>query len=150
MFDPSVVVGSAAYPSSSQGLGLVMKEYLKQAPMLYKEFLTRGLSQLIEEDEGPDLRHTLVRHALLTANLSYKIMLESDDNDAKRRVLRDEILKMKLGLTIAKGREKGLAAELEKLRAREKALEMELKESAATLNEKHAEAERARGNVAQA
>ncbi|KAL5767621.1 hypothetical protein ACOSQ2_014404 [Xanthoceras sorbifolium] len=70
MSNPSVVVGSAAYPSSSRGLGAVTHEYLKQAPMLYKEFLTRGLSQLIEEDEGPNLRHTLVRHALLMRELS--------------------------------------------------------------------------------
>ncbi|KAL5745653.1 hypothetical protein ACOSP7_026799 [Xanthoceras sorbifolium] len=65
MFGSSVVVGSAAYSSSSLGLGVVVKEYFKRAPMLYKEFLTRGLSQCIEEDEDPDLCHTLVYQALL-------------------------------------------------------------------------------------
>ncbi|KAL5785722.1 hypothetical protein ACOSQ2_008114 [Xanthoceras sorbifolium] len=67
MFGASVVAGSTAYPSLSQGLGAVAQEYLKRALMLYEEFLTGGLSQLIEEDEGPDLRHTLVRHALLVS-----------------------------------------------------------------------------------
>ncbi|KAL5756638.1 hypothetical protein ACOSQ2_021384 [Xanthoceras sorbifolium] len=65
----SIVAGSAAYPSSTRDLSAVAQEYLKRATMLYEEFLTRGLSQCIEEDEGPYLRHTLVRHALLRPSL---------------------------------------------------------------------------------
>ncbi|KAL5787714.1 hypothetical protein ACOSP7_004663 [Xanthoceras sorbifolium] len=61
----STAVGLAAFSSSSRGLGAVAKDYLERTPMLYEEFLTKGLSQLINEDEGPDLRHILVRHALL-------------------------------------------------------------------------------------
>ncbi|KAL5754170.1 hypothetical protein ACOSP7_022390 [Xanthoceras sorbifolium] len=61
----SVVVGQAVLPSSSQGLGTVPREYLRQAPVLYEEFITGDLSQRIEEDKGLDLCHTLVRHALI-------------------------------------------------------------------------------------
>ncbi|KAL5811939.1 hypothetical protein ACOSQ3_026889 [Xanthoceras sorbifolium] len=111
---PSTVVGLVAFPFSSQGLGTVANEYLERAPMLYEEFLTRGLSQCIEEDEGPVLRHTLVRHALLTTCLLYKNMLEFEDNDEERRVLRNELIKTKQGLAVVEGREKKLAAEFEK------------------------------------
>ncbi|KAL5743902.1 hypothetical protein ACOSQ2_027018 [Xanthoceras sorbifolium] len=114
MSGPSIMVGLVAFLSSSRGLGTVVDEYLERAPMLYEEFLTGGLSQHIEEDEGPDLRHTLGRHALLTACLSYKNMLESEDNDAERRVLRDKLIKTNRGLVVVEGREKELAAELEK------------------------------------
>ncbi|KAL5789488.1 hypothetical protein ACOSQ2_004376 [Xanthoceras sorbifolium] len=65
MFGPTVVMGLAIFLSLSRGLGEIAKEYLDRAPMLYEEFLTGGLSQRIEEDEGSDLRHTIVRHALL-------------------------------------------------------------------------------------
>ncbi|KAL5865691.1 hypothetical protein ACOSQ3_003205 [Xanthoceras sorbifolium] len=65
MSSPSVMAGFAAYPSSSRGLGAVAQEYLKTGLMLYEKFITGGLSQYIKKDEGPDLRHTLVRHALL-------------------------------------------------------------------------------------
>ncbi|KAL5805016.1 hypothetical protein ACOSQ3_031816 [Xanthoceras sorbifolium] len=65
VYGPSIMAGSAVYPSSGRGLGAVAQEYLKRASMLYKEFLTRGLSQRIEEEEGPDLHHTLIRHAIL-------------------------------------------------------------------------------------
>ncbi|KAL5767712.1 hypothetical protein ACOSQ2_014495 [Xanthoceras sorbifolium] len=69
----SVIAGPAAFPSSSWALGVVAKEYLGQAPILYEEFLTRGLSQRIEEDECPDLCHTLVRHALLVSHVQLYI-----------------------------------------------------------------------------
>ncbi|KAL5734346.1 hypothetical protein ACOSP7_032207 [Xanthoceras sorbifolium] len=59
------MVAPSAFPSSSRGLGTIPQEYLKRAPMLYEEFLTRGLSQRIADDEGPNLRHSLVCHALL-------------------------------------------------------------------------------------
>ncbi|KAL5766176.1 hypothetical protein ACOSP7_016793 [Xanthoceras sorbifolium] len=62
---PTVVIGPAVFLSSSRGLGVVAKEYLDRAPMLYEEFLIGDLSQRIEENEGPDLRHTLGFHALL-------------------------------------------------------------------------------------
>ncbi|KAL5758336.1 hypothetical protein ACOSP7_020947 [Xanthoceras sorbifolium] len=150
MSSPTAMVGPVVFPSSSQGLGAVAKEYLDRALMLNEEFLTGGLSQCIKEDEGPDLRHTIVRHALLTTYLSYKNMLESEDNDAKRRVIRDELLKTKQGLAVVEGREKELAVELEKLQAHDKALEMELKESVAALNEKQSEVERAYKEMDQA
>ncbi|KAL5750438.1 hypothetical protein ACOSP7_025041 [Xanthoceras sorbifolium] len=59
------VVGQAAFPSSSWGLGPVAREYLGRTLTLYKEFLIGGLSQHIKEDKGPDLCHTLVRYALM-------------------------------------------------------------------------------------
>ncbi|KAL5752229.1 hypothetical protein ACOSP7_022415 [Xanthoceras sorbifolium] len=65
MFSPTAVVGLAAFSFSSRGLGAVAKEYLDQASTLYEEFLTRGLSQRVDEDEGSDLRHMLVCYALL-------------------------------------------------------------------------------------
>ncbi|KAL5738917.1 hypothetical protein ACOSQ2_028097 [Xanthoceras sorbifolium] len=65
MSGPTIVVGPAAFPSLSRGLSVVVKEYLDRAPMLYEEFLTEGLSQHIKEDEDLNLRHTIVRHALL-------------------------------------------------------------------------------------
>ncbi|KAL5826631.1 hypothetical protein ACOSQ3_018470 [Xanthoceras sorbifolium] len=57
MFGPSIVVGLAAFQSSSWGLSAVAKEYLERALMLYEEFLSKGLS------------HTLVRHALLVSGV---------------------------------------------------------------------------------
>ncbi|KAL5865546.1 hypothetical protein ACOSQ3_003060 [Xanthoceras sorbifolium] len=69
MSSPTAMVGATAFPSSSRGLSAIAKEYLNQAPILYEEFLTGGLSQHIEEDEDPDLRYTLVRHALLGPSL---------------------------------------------------------------------------------
>ncbi|KAL5789493.1 hypothetical protein ACOSQ2_004381 [Xanthoceras sorbifolium] len=65
MFGPIAVMGPAIFLSSSRGLGEIVKEYLDRTSMLYEKFLTGGLSQHIEEDEGSDLRHTIVRHALL-------------------------------------------------------------------------------------
>ncbi|KAL5831187.1 hypothetical protein ACOSQ3_016614 [Xanthoceras sorbifolium] len=81
MSGPTVMVGPTVFPSSSRGFSTVAKEYLDLAPMLYEEFLTGGLSQRIEEDEDPNLCHTIICHALL-------------DNDAEKRVLRDELAKM--------------------------------------------------------
>ncbi|KAL5840779.1 hypothetical protein ACOSQ4_013387 [Xanthoceras sorbifolium] len=40
----STAVGQATLPSPSRGLGVVMREYLGRAPVLYEEFLTGGLS----------------------------------------------------------------------------------------------------------
>ncbi|KAL5770997.1 hypothetical protein ACOSP7_015151 [Xanthoceras sorbifolium] len=116
MSGPSTAVGLAVFPSSSRGLGAVEKEYLEQASMLYKEFLTGGLSQLIEEDEGSDLRHTLIRHAFLTACLSYKNMLKSEENDTEKIELCDELMKVKQTLAVMEGREKKLVAELKESR----------------------------------
>ncbi|KAL5805052.1 hypothetical protein ACOSQ3_031852 [Xanthoceras sorbifolium] len=68
MYGPTAVVGPAVFPSSNRGLGAVAKEYLDRALMLYEEFLIEGLSQRIDEDKGPDLRHTIVCHALLLSS----------------------------------------------------------------------------------
>ncbi|KAL5837215.1 hypothetical protein ACOSQ3_014384 [Xanthoceras sorbifolium] len=76
-------------------------------------------------------------------------MLKFEDNNAEMRVLHDELVKTEQRLAVAGSREKELTAELEKLRARKRALKMELKESATALNEKKANAERAHGEVAQ-
>ncbi|KAL5748010.1 hypothetical protein ACOSQ2_025307 [Xanthoceras sorbifolium] len=46
------VVGQAAFPSSSWGLGPVAREYLGRTLTLYKEFLIGGLSQHIEKIRG--------------------------------------------------------------------------------------------------
>ncbi|KAL5773539.1 hypothetical protein ACOSQ2_013463 [Xanthoceras sorbifolium] len=116
--------------------------------MLYEEFFIRGLSQRIEEDKGPDLRHSLVRHALMIACLAYKDMLESEQNDAERRELRDELIKAKRELVVEADREKRLAVNLKESRAREKALELELKESVARSNEKQADIECAHEEMA--
>ncbi|KAL5848940.1 hypothetical protein ACOSQ4_006953 [Xanthoceras sorbifolium] len=114
---------------------MAVKEYLGRAPVLYKEFLTRSLSQRIEEDKGPELCYTLVRHALMIAYMAYKDMLESEENDAEKGELSDKLLKVKKELAVGAGREKQLVAELKESRAHEKALEMELKELAVRSNE---------------
>ncbi|KAL5764329.1 hypothetical protein ACOSQ2_016923 [Xanthoceras sorbifolium] len=68
MSGPSTAVGQVAFPSSSQVLGVVAKEYLEWALMLYEEFLIGSLSQRIEKDEGPDLRHILITSSCATMN----------------------------------------------------------------------------------
>ncbi|KAL5782483.1 hypothetical protein ACOSP7_007512 [Xanthoceras sorbifolium] len=111
-----------------RGMAARSAVYLGRASVLYEEFLIGGLSQRIEEDKGLDLRHTLVRHALMIACLAHKNMLEYEENDTVRRELRDELIKVNKELTVGVGREKQLVADLEEARAHEKALEMELKE----------------------
>ncbi|KAL5865463.1 hypothetical protein ACOSQ3_002977 [Xanthoceras sorbifolium] len=131
----SDAAGQAILSSSSRGLSPIAKEYLGQAPILYEEFLTDDLSQHIEENKGPHLRHTLVRRTLITVCLTYKDMLKSKENDAYRRELHDELKKARRELAVGVGREKQLVADLKKARASEKALEMELKELAARATE---------------
>ncbi|KAL5835026.1 hypothetical protein ACOSQ3_014613 [Xanthoceras sorbifolium] len=92
--------------SAKQTVQRMRPEHSAMAPMLYEEFLTDGLNQRIEEDKGPDLRHTLVCHALMTACLTYKYMLESEGNDMERRKLHDELMKAMRELVIGVGCEK--------------------------------------------
>ncbi|KAL5803017.1 hypothetical protein ACOSQ4_031322 [Xanthoceras sorbifolium] len=82
---PSTMVGLAVFTSSSWGLGAVANEYLEHAPMCYEEFLTRGLSQHIKEDEGLNLHHTLVRHALLRPSLGSRSGLLARENPSTGR-----------------------------------------------------------------
>ncbi|KAL5732673.1 hypothetical protein ACOSQ2_032365 [Xanthoceras sorbifolium] len=143
----SHVVGQAALSSSSRGLGPIAKEHLGRAPTLYEEFLTSGLSQRIEEDKGPDLHHTLVRHALMTVSLAYKDILESKENDVERRELRDELVKVRKELTVGIDCEKQLAADLKEPQAHEKDLELKLKKSAVMGTKLQADIERIRGEL---
>ncbi|KAL5770298.1 hypothetical protein ACOSP7_014452 [Xanthoceras sorbifolium] len=95
--------------SAKQSIKRMRPEYSAVAPILYEEFLTDGLNQRIEEDKGPDLRHTLVRHDLIlnfTACLAYKDMLESEENDVERRELHDELMKAVRELVVGAGCEK--------------------------------------------
>ncbi|KAL5857401.1 hypothetical protein ACOSQ3_004859 [Xanthoceras sorbifolium] len=119
-----------------------------QAPILYETFLTGGLSQRIEEDRRLDLRHTLVRHALMTIRLAYKDMLESEENDAKKREMCDELMKARKELTVGAGKKKQLAINLKESQTRGRALELELKEYTAKMNELLANIERARSELA--
>ncbi|KAL5736805.1 hypothetical protein ACOSQ2_031593 [Xanthoceras sorbifolium] len=92
----SIMAGSTVYPSSGRGLGAVAQEYLKRASMLYKEFLTRGLSQRIEEEEGPDFHHTLIRHALLAY-----IKSKEDEEQRCKRFMAGLNLRIKIHLSPA-------------------------------------------------
>ncbi|KAL5753964.1 hypothetical protein ACOSP7_022184 [Xanthoceras sorbifolium] len=82
MFGSSVVASFAAYPSR---VGVLVQ--LSMNTLSELRCFTR--SSLL----GPEL----------TASLSCKIMLEFEDNDAERRVLRDELLKTKQGQSPQEG-----------------------------------------------
>ncbi|KAL5775846.1 hypothetical protein ACOSP7_013403 [Xanthoceras sorbifolium] len=87
-------------------------EYLKWALTLYEDFLTSGLSQRIEMDKRIDFRHTLLRHALTSASLAYKDVLETEKSEAERIELRDELKKARRELAAGVEREKWLAVEV--------------------------------------
>ncbi|KAL5818792.1 hypothetical protein ACOSQ4_022634 [Xanthoceras sorbifolium] len=124
-----------------------MREYLEWAPVLYEDFLTVSLSQRIEEDMGMNLRHTLLRHTLMSASLAYKNMLKTESNKAKRRELRDELVKAMGELAAGAECEKRLAAEVKESHAVKRALELEVKVSTIKINELQVNLERARGEL---
>ncbi|KAL5738602.1 hypothetical protein ACOSP7_031363 [Xanthoceras sorbifolium] len=77
-----------------------------KALTLYEKFLTGGLSQRIKEDKGMDLRHTLLRHTIMFASLTYKHMLDAKRNEAERMKLCNELIKAKKELAARTGHEK--------------------------------------------
>ncbi|KAL5811901.1 hypothetical protein ACOSQ3_026851 [Xanthoceras sorbifolium] len=84
------VVAAQVTPTSSRWtLGPIVREYLDRVSTLYEDFLTSSLSQYIEVDKGIDLRHILLRHALMisTSSLAAKVK----DSKALRKVLELEV-----------------------------------------------------------
>ncbi|KAL5794643.1 hypothetical protein ACOSP7_003237 [Xanthoceras sorbifolium] len=62
-----------------------------------QEFLTKGLSRYIEEDQGMDFRHVLLCYSLMSACLAHKDMLKTERSEAEKRELCEELEATKRG-----------------------------------------------------
>ncbi|KAL5743568.1 hypothetical protein ACOSQ2_026684 [Xanthoceras sorbifolium] len=158
-----VVAAQVAPTSSRWTLGPIIREYLDRVSTLYEDFLTSSLSQYIEVDKGIDLRHILLRHALmistsscisfffplrsLSASLAYKDVFETEKSEAKIKELCNELRKVKRELAVRAKREKRLAAKVKDSKALRKVLELEVKEFAAKISELQVGLERTRSEL---
>ncbi|KAL5864573.1 hypothetical protein ACOSQ3_002087 [Xanthoceras sorbifolium] len=66
-------------------------QFIVRVPTLYDDFLTRGLSHRIEEEQKEELRHILLRYTLMFACLTHKDLLEIERSEAEKRELREEL-----------------------------------------------------------
>ncbi|KAL5826981.1 hypothetical protein ACOSQ4_018778 [Xanthoceras sorbifolium] len=82
-----------------------------------------------------------------SASLAYKDMLETESNEAKRRELRDEVVKIRGELAPGVERKKQLAAVVNKSHAINRSLELEVKGSTDKINELQVNLERFRGEL---
>ncbi|KAL5798467.1 hypothetical protein ACOSQ2_003287 [Xanthoceras sorbifolium] len=79
---------SEVAPSSSDWtLSPVVIEFLEWAPTLFEDFLTKGLSWYIEEDQEVDLRHFLLYYFLMVCKdeLASKAALEKKLTEEAKR-----------------------------------------------------------------
>ncbi|KAL5762635.1 hypothetical protein ACOSP7_018899 [Xanthoceras sorbifolium] len=114
-------------------------------------YLTKGLSNHIEEDDGMRLCHALFRYGLETTCLAYKDVLETERSETKKKRLCEELEKAKMELAVGAEREKQLTTRAGRGEILRIGIEREMNESAAAYYRKihklEGEVERAKNDL---
>ncbi|KAL5773747.1 hypothetical protein ACOSP7_013390 [Xanthoceras sorbifolium] len=85
-----------------------------------QDYLTKSLSNPIEEDDRMRLHHALLCYGLVIVCLAHKDMLETERSETEKKRLCEELEKAMMELVIMPECEKPLAAKVEGARSLER------------------------------